>query len=79
MSDERSLNIKSFCEKYRISAPIYYKWQRNGTGPKELRIGRVIRITSEAEREWLEARAVPDEERKERAREKGRHAAACRK
>ena len=79
MSDDRSLTIKAFCQKYAISAPVYYKWQRNGDGPKELRIGAVIRITPEAEREWLEARAVPDEERKERAREKGRHAAACRK
>ena len=78
MSDERSLNIKSFCEKYRISAPIYYKWQRNGTGPKELRIGRVIRITSEAEREWLEARAVPDEDKIAELKARGRHAAACR-
>ena len=78
MSDERSLTIKSFCEKYRISAPVYYKWQRNGTGPKELRIGRVIRITPEAEREWLEARAVPDEDLVADLKARGRHAAACR-
>ena len=78
MSDERSLTIKSFCEKYRISAPVYYKWQRNGAGPKELRIGRVIRITPEAEREWLEARAVPDGDKILDLKARGRHAAACR-
>ena len=78
MSDDRSFTITAFCRKYNISAPVYYKWQRNGTGPKELRIGRVIRITPEAEREWLEARAVPDEDKIAELKARGRHAAACR-
>ena len=78
MSDDRTLTIKAFCQKYAISAPVYYKWQRNGDGPKELRIGAVIRITPEAEREWLEARAVPDEDKIADLKARGRHAAACR-
>ena len=61
--------IDEFCLKWRLSRVKYHRMQRAGTAPREIRVGRIVLITDEAEREWqanLEAsqslpRAIPCE------------------
>ncbi len=53
----RALTIKEFCYKYRISGCTFYKWIKTGRGPQVVRFGKNgagVRITPEAEQEWLE-------------------------
>jgi hypothetical protein len=46
--------IAQWCEHRNISRPTYHQWRLRGLGPKELRIGSVIRITAKADAEWQE-------------------------
>jgi hypothetical protein len=60
--DERgSFTIDEFCARHEISAPVYYRWQKEGIGPRETRFpgSRIIRISKQAEDEWLRARSNP--------------------
>jgi predicted DNA-binding transcriptional regulator AlpA len=49
---ERNLTIEQFCEAEGFSVPHYYKLKKMGRGPRELRIGAVVRITPEARRDY---------------------------
>jgi hypothetical protein len=50
------MTIKQFCERHQISESKYIKLRKTGRGPRELMLGpRSIRITEEADREWLAA------------------------
>lgn len=49
-----SSTIAQFCIRHHIGRTTYFKMRKAGCSPKELRMGRVVRITAEAEREWLE-------------------------
>lgn len=49
-----SSTIAQFCTRHHIGHTTYFKMRKDGCSPKELRVGRVVRITAEAEREWLE-------------------------
>jgi hypothetical protein len=51
-----SYTISSFCLAENITRPVYYKLKRQGLGPKEMRYGRVVRISSRARSEWQRAR-----------------------
>jgi predicted DNA-binding transcriptional regulator AlpA len=51
--------IRQFCVSQQIGLTSYYKLRKQGLTPKELRLGRVVRITAEAEREWLERMQTP--------------------
>lgn len=55
MTDERSLTIKEFCALENMSKATYFKFQRNGGGPREVRGVngmKFVRITPAARREW---------------------------
>jgi hypothetical protein len=56
LPDEQSTTIPQFCLLEDISAATYFKMQREGHGPRELRIPgtNVVRITARARREWHE-------------------------
>jgi hypothetical protein len=57
MSDiEKDFLIEEWCEKRRISRAFYYVMRREGKGPRELRNGRKVTITHEADMEWQRAR-----------------------
>ena len=45
-------SIIEFCVRHRISEPLYYKMQRDGTGPREALAGTRKIITIQAERDW---------------------------
>jgi hypothetical protein len=61
---EPSLSIDEFCTLERISAPTYHKLKRLGLGPREMRIGRIIRISPEARLDWHQEREKPTEEQR---------------
>jgi hypothetical protein len=49
-------NIESFCEANGISVSHYFVLKRNGKGPREMKVGKRILITPEAEAAWRRAR-----------------------
>ena len=49
-----SSTISQFCARHRFGRTTYFKMRSSGCGPRELRQGRVVRITTAAELEWLE-------------------------
>ncbi|UPK40550.1 hypothetical protein IVB18_34705 [Bradyrhizobium sp. 186] len=48
--------IPEFCEAFRISERTYFNMRDEGCGPRELRIGRTVRISMAAAAEWAAAR-----------------------
>lgn len=56
---ENSSTIAEFCHRHNIGRTTYFAWQKAGLGPREIRVGRVVRIGNEAEREWIELRQSP--------------------
>ena len=55
----RDLTIPKFCRKHRIGRSTYYDLQARGLGPKLTRIGdRGVRISPEADQEWVEKMQV---------------------
>jgi predicted DNA-binding transcriptional regulator AlpA len=77
----RDLTIRRFCQKHRIGKSTYYDLKKRGLGPKELHIGKSVRITAEADDEWvqrMEAQAagnVPGFAPKRQARDDDKDAA----
>lgn len=49
----KTFTIKEFCGRHKISRSHYYDLRKSGDGPKEIRSGRLVRITREAEGAWL--------------------------
>lgn len=48
-----TLSVKEFCALVPMSVTTYYQMKRAGQGPRELRIGRHVRITRQAVENWL--------------------------
>ncbi|TAN77818.1 MAG: hypothetical protein EPN20_01540 [Magnetospirillum sp.] len=48
-----SYTVQQFCDHHQIGRTTYFKIRKVGLGPKEVRVGKLIRITLEAEREWV--------------------------
>jgi predicted DNA-binding transcriptional regulator AlpA len=51
----RALSIEEWCEKWRFCRAYYYVLKKRGNAPREMRIGRAVRITPEADAEWAKA------------------------
>ena len=49
-------SIREFCEAHRISLSTYFKMQREGIGPREMRIGSRVMISLESAAAWRRAR-----------------------
>lgn len=49
-----SSTISQFCTRHNFGRTTYFKLRKDGHGPTELRHGRLVRITAEAEREWMD-------------------------
>jgi len=56
--DGQSLTIEQFCEGEQLSVPYYFKMRRQGKGPREIRLGRAVRITRQARRDWRRQREL---------------------
>lgn len=48
--------IPEFCEAFRISERTYFNMRDEGCGPREMRIGRTVRISLAAATDWALAR-----------------------
>lgn len=51
-------SVREFCDAYAISKAMYYKLKKNGSGPKEMRVGSLVRISLEAAQAWNRAREL---------------------
>ncbi|WP_408088038.1 transcriptional regulator [Rhodoplanes sp. SY1] len=51
-----SQSIEDWCKAHGFSRAFYYKLKAQGLAPRELRVGRAVRISFEADREWVQAR-----------------------
>ncbi|MCK1691617.1 transcriptional regulator [Bradyrhizobium sp. 145] len=51
-----SYTIDEFCNRHKFSRSTYYKLQRVGKGPRTMPVLDCVRISEEAEREWIAAR-----------------------
>jgi predicted DNA-binding transcriptional regulator AlpA len=57
--ERKMLTIPEFCRRNSISRAFYYELRKQSLTPREVRdLGRVVRITIEAENEWRAAREL---------------------
>jgi hypothetical protein len=49
-------SIESFCRSNGISITTFFALKRQGKGPREMKVGKRILITPEAERDWRRER-----------------------
>src|SRR6478672_6612843 len=54
MSDQSSYTSLGFCKNNAISKSKYHALKRDGLGPREMLVGGSIRISAEAQREWIQ-------------------------
>lgn len=48
----KAQDVNTFCETYGISRSMFYKLQRQGKGPRLLKIGKRTLVTIEAAEQW---------------------------
>jgi len=51
-----SLTVKQFCQSVPMSLSTYMKLKAVGKGPKEMQVGRAVRISLESARAWTKER-----------------------
>jgi hypothetical protein len=56
-----AMTIPLFCAAHSISEGLYQKMRANGFGPREVRIGRRVLITSESAAKWRREREAADD------------------
>lgn len=57
--EPQAFSIAEFCARNKISETLYHKLKSQGRGPRTMELGRAIRITAQAERDWQNARENP--------------------
>jgi hypothetical protein len=55
-TDDIAQTVDEFCTSERISRGQFYIMRKEGWGPREMAIGRSIRISPEARHEWRRER-----------------------
>src|SRR5579863_6009934 len=60
-TERQAFPIPAFCYRNDISPSTYHKLKKLGRGPREMVLGRAIRISLEAEADWRRAREMPDD------------------
>ncbi|QIG98586.1 MULTISPECIES: hypothetical protein [unclassified Bradyrhizobium] len=48
-----SYSVDEFCTAMNISRSLYEKMKRAGWNPREMRIGKAVRISKEAAAQWI--------------------------
>lgn len=56
-----SSSIQEFCERHHISKTLFQRLQAQGRGPRMMKLGRALRISADAERQWLADREAPSD------------------
>jgi len=76
-----ALTIDEFCALHSISTARYFALRRDNLAPRELRVGRTVRISCEAAAAWRQARENPEgdeakavERERRRLLDRSRHA-----
>jgi hypothetical protein len=54
-----AFTITQFCQRNHLSKPTYFELRRRGLGPREIRILNIVRISAQAEADWVFAREHP--------------------
>jgi hypothetical protein len=57
--EQVAFTITEFCARNRISKNAYYTLKARGLGPREMALGRAIRISIEEEAKWRADRSNP--------------------
>lgn len=60
----RDPSVPGFCARQRISRSTYYNLKGEGKAPREYVVGKLIRISPEAEAEWVRAREAESDARR---------------
>ncbi len=55
VKDKLLLTVADFAEVAQVSLPVAYRIIHSGNGPDFIRVGRAIRIPTEAVEEWITA------------------------
>jgi hypothetical protein len=81
MPNASTETIPEFCVSEGISRSQYYAMRREGWGPDEMHVGRLVRITPEAKQRWRREReraaklghrrALPEDKRASARRDAG--------
>lgn len=50
-----AFSVENFCAAHGFTKPTFYKLQREGIGPRIMRVGRRVLISTEAAAEWRRA------------------------
>jgi hypothetical protein len=56
MQEPQVFTIKKFCDRYEIATSFYFKLQKQGKGPRTMRIGSKVLISAQAARDWVSER-----------------------
>jgi hypothetical protein len=65
--ERASFTIPEWCERHNMSESQYFKLRREGRGPRLMSTGDVgVRISREADVEWIRAREAEADQRKVR-------------
>lgn len=56
LSERATLSIPEFCAVHGFSPAFYFNLQKEGKGPRVLRVGKRVLITREAAAEWRQQR-----------------------
>jgi hypothetical protein len=59
-AEPQAFSIPEFCVRNRISLSTFHKLKGQGRGPRLMCLGRALRISIEAERDWRGAREKPE-------------------
>ena len=59
--EKQAFSIQDFCLRNGISLHTYHKLRAEGRGPRVMALGRAIRISIEAERDWRTERENPND------------------
>ncbi len=54
-----TFSIDEFCERNGISLFTYYKMQKQGVGPREIRFGSIVKISKAEEADWHRRMSQP--------------------
>ncbi len=60
-TERQAFSIAEFCFRNSISPTLYHKLKKFGRAPREMVLGRAIRISLAAEADWRRAREMPDD------------------
>lgn len=60
--DVESMTIRQFCQRHQIGRTTYFQMRKSGFGPREIRVGHLVRISFDSERDWLQQVQLADKD-----------------